>query len=63
MPFVTIKMVEGRTIAQKRTMAKDVTHAIVKNIGCPPAAVHIDIIEYSRENIADAGTLMCDQKR
>jgi len=63
MPFVTIKIIEGRNIEQKRGMVKDVTDAIVKNIACPPAAVHIDIVEYSREHIADAGTLMCDQKR
>jgi len=63
MPLVTIKIIEGRSIEQKRGMVKDVTQAIVKNIGCPPAAVHIDLIEYSRENIADAGTLMCDQQK
>ena len=63
MPLVTIKIIEGRSIEQKRGLVKDVTQAIVKNIGCPPAAVHIDLIEYSRENIADAGTLMCDQQR
>ncbi len=63
MPLVTIKIIEGRKLEQKRGMVKDVTDAIVKNIGCPPAAVHIDLIEYSRENIADTGTLMCDQKR
>jgi 4-oxalocrotonate tautomerase len=56
-------MIAGRNIEQKRGMVKDVTDAIVKNVGCPPAAVHIDIVEYSREHIADAGTLMCDQKR
>jgi 4-oxalocrotonate tautomerase len=63
MPLVTIKIIEGRNIEQKRGMVKDVTEAIVRNINCPPGAVHIDVIEYSRENIADAGTLMCDQKR
>jgi 4-oxalocrotonate tautomerase len=63
MPLVTIKIIEGRNLDQKRGMVKDVTDAIVKNIGCPPGAVHIDVIEYSRQNIADAGTLMCDQQR
>jgi 4-oxalocrotonate tautomerase len=63
MPLVTIKLIEGRTKEQKRGLVKDVTEAIVKNVNCPPGAIHIDLIEYSRENIADAGTLMCDQPR
>jgi 4-oxalocrotonate tautomerase len=60
MPLVTIKIVEGRTIEQKRGMAKDVTDAIAKNIGCPTSAVHIGIIELKRENFSQGGQLLCD---
>ena len=60
MPLVTIKIIEGRNIDQKRGMVKDVTQAIVKNIGCPPTAVQIDIIEMKQENISQAGRLFCD---
>ena len=60
MPLVTIRMLEGRNKEQKRGMAKDVTEAIVKNIGGPPAAVSIDIIEYCQENLAQGGQLLCD---
>ncbi|OGO32554.1 MAG: 4-oxalocrotonate tautomerase [Chloroflexi bacterium RBG_16_56_11] len=60
MPFVTIRMIEGRTREQKRGMVKDVTEAIVKNLGCPTQAVSIDIIEYTQENLAQAGKLFCD---
>jgi 4-oxalocrotonate tautomerase len=63
MPLVTIKLVAGRTKEQKRGLVKDVTAAIVKNVNCPDSAVHIDLIEYPTENIADAGTLMCDRPR
>jgi 4-oxalocrotonate tautomerase len=62
MPFVTIKMIEGRTTEQKRGMVRDVTQAIVKNIGCPETAVHIAIIDLKRENIGQAGKLMSDIK-
>ncbi len=41
-------------------MAKDVTEAIVKNIGCPANAVHIDIVDLKKENIANSGKLACD---
>ena len=60
MPLVTIKIIEGRSVEQKRGMAKDVTEAIVKNIGCPAAAVHIDIMELKQENIAQGGKLYID---
>jgi 4-oxalocrotonate tautomerase len=60
MPLVTIKIIEGRTTEQKRGMAKDVTEAIVKNIGCPASAVYIDILEMKQENYAQGGKLFCD---
>jgi len=60
MPLVTIKLIEGRTVEQKRGMVKDVTEAIVKNIGCPPQAVSINILEYSKENLAEGGELFID---
>jgi 4-oxalocrotonate tautomerase len=60
MPLVTIKIIEGRSLDQKRGMAKDVTEAIVKNIGCPPTAVQIDIVEMKQENLSQGGKLFCD---
>ena len=60
MPLVTIKIIEGRALEQKRGMVKDVTDAIVKNIGCPPAAVQIDIVEMKQENLSQGGKLFCD---
>jgi 4-oxalocrotonate tautomerase len=63
MPLVTIKIIEGRNIEQKRGMVRDVTQAIVKNIDCLSDAVHIDIIEMKRENISQGGTLFYDSHR
>jgi 4-oxalocrotonate tautomerase len=60
MPLVTIKIVEGRTLEQKRGMAKDVTQAIVNNIGCPASAVHIDVVELKPQDLAVGGELWCD---
>ena len=60
MPLVTIKIIEGRTVEQKRGMAMDVTAAIVKNIGCSPEAIHIDIIDLKKENYAQGGELFSD---
>ena len=62
MPLVTIKIIEGRTVEQKRVMARDVTAAIVKNIRCSPEAVHIDIIDMKKENLAQGGELLADTR-
>jgi 4-oxalocrotonate tautomerase len=60
MPLVTIKIIEGRTLEQKRGMVKDVTAAVVKNIGCPSSAVNIDIVEMKPDNFAMDARLWCD---
>lgn len=61
MPLVTVKAVEGRTIEQKRGLAKDITEAVVKHFKVKPEVVMIDIVEYSRENLAEAGQLFVDR--
>lgn len=60
MPLVTMKLLEGRTLEQKRAMVKDVTEAIVKNLECPPEVVHIDIIDMKMEHFAKGGVLFSD---
>lgn len=61
MPLITVKAIEGRTIEQKRGLAKDITEAVVKNFNVKPEAVMIDIVEYSKENLAEAGKLFLDR--
>jgi 4-oxalocrotonate tautomerase len=63
MPLVTIHVTEGRTTEQKRGMVKDVTDAIVKNIGCPVSAVRIAIVDLKLENAADGGVLLFDSRK
>ncbi len=60
MPLVTVKIIEGRTLEQKKGMVKDVTKAIAKNIGCPPDAVQIDIVEMKETNFAVGGVMWID---
>ena len=43
MPFVRIDLFEGRTLEQKKALAKEVTEAVVRNTGAPQSAVHIII--------------------
>lgn len=60
MPLITIRIVGGKTVEEKRGLAKDVTEAVAKNTGVPPEAVSIDIIEYGLENLAHGGKLLLD---
>ena len=61
MPLVTVKAIEGRTIEQKRGLVRDITEAVVKNFKVEPESITIDIIEYSRNNLAKAGKLFIDR--
>ena len=61
MPIITVKVIEGRTTEQKRGLVKDITDAVVNNFKVKPDEIMIDIIDYSRENIAVAGKLIADR--
>ena len=61
MPNVTIDFLEGRTIEQKREMAKRVTQAIVETLNCKPEAVQIIMLEMAKDQLANGGVLKCDK--
>lgn len=41
MPFVHIELFEGRTVAQKAAIAKEITASISKHAGAPKSAIHV----------------------
>lgn len=61
MPIVTIKMLKGRTLEQKRAMVHKVTEVLAETIQCTPADVEIVIEEIEKDNIASAGKLYLDK--
>jgi len=61
MPLITVKAIEGRTVEQKRGLVKDITEAVIKNFDVKADQVTIDIVDYSRENLAKAGQLFIDR--
>jgi len=61
MPWVTIEMWEGRTVKQKRKLARAVTSAVVEAIGCPEEAVEIIIRDVPKINWATGGVLASDR--
>ena len=48
MPYVTVKMLEGRTDDQKRALVEKVTDAVVETTGAPKEAVTVFIEEMSK---------------
>jgi 4-oxalocrotonate tautomerase len=61
MPFVMVKMIEGRSVEQKRRLAKELTNVVVKYTGVTEDQVHVVIEDYAKENWAAGGVLLADK--
>jgi 4-oxalocrotonate tautomerase len=61
MPIIQIDMWEGRSIEQKRRLAREVTNVVAAVIDCDPSTVRIAVREYAPENWAVGGTLQVDR--
>jgi 4-oxalocrotonate tautomerase len=61
MPYVTVKMLEGRTDDQKRALVEKVTAAVTETTGAPIEKVTVFIEEMSKNNYAIAGKRLSDQ--
>ena len=61
MPYVTVKMLEGRTDEQKRALVEKVTEAVVETTGASKEKVAVIIEEMSKNNYGVAGKHISDQ--
>lgn len=61
MPYVTVKMLEGRTEEQKRALCEKVTEAVAETTGAPAENVVVFIEEMPKNHYAVAGKLFSDQ--
>lgn len=61
MPMVHIEMIEGRTVEQKRTLAKKITDMIVEDLKVKPEAVTVVFRDMRKDEFARGGVLRCDQ--
>ena len=57
MPLVIVKMLEGRSVEQKRRLVREITDVVVKYTGASEDQVDVLIEDYPRENWAKAGVL------
>ncbi|MBM3377168.1 MAG: 4-oxalocrotonate tautomerase [Betaproteobacteria bacterium] len=63
MPTIRVELFEGRTIDQKRALAKALTEATVQTLGGSPDAVDILFFDMKREDWATGGELWEDKKK
>ncbi|MEY3969966.1 MAG: hypothetical protein RL617_979 [Pseudomonadota bacterium] len=63
MPTIRVELFEGRTIDQKRALAKALTEATVQTLGGSPDAVDILFYDIRREDWATGGELWEDKKK
>ena len=62
MPTYHIKMMEGRTIEQKRRLVQEITRITVEVLGGSPESVDILITDVKRENWATGGKLWTEPR-
>ena len=61
MPYVSVQMLAGRSIEQKRELAKEITDSFVKICNAKPEGVYVVIEDVEKENWAVGGTLAVDK--
>ena len=61
MPLVQVTMLQGRTVDQKRKIAKHITDTMVEEGGAKREAIVVTFVELSKESYASGGVLMADK--
>ena len=62
MPTYHIEMLEGRTVAQKKKLAEEITRVSVEVLGGSPESVDILITDVKRDNWATGGKLWSEPR-
>lgn len=63
MPIIQFNLLEGRTIEQKRTLAKRVTETVVEVLGVKPESVRILVHEMGPYDFSVAGVVAAENGR
>lgn len=61
MPMIRVEMIEGRTVEQKRNLAKALTDGFIETCGGKPESIHVVIEDVSADDWAVAGELLSDK--
>jgi len=61
MPFITVKLIEGRTLDQKRQIVSGITKVVAEACNITEDRVYLFIEDLSREEYGRGGLLLCDK--
>lgn len=61
MPFIQVKMFEGRSAEQKKKLAAAITEAVTKTLAIDVKAVQVVVEEYPKANWCIAGEMASDR--
>jgi 4-oxalocrotonate tautomerase len=61
MPIVTVELMEGRSLDQKRALALRLTDAVVDSLAVARESVQVHFAEMRRDNVAINGVLQIDK--
>lgn len=61
MPYITVKMLEGRTEEQKKQLVEKVTEAVSETVDAPKEKIVVFIEEMSKNHYAVAGKRLSDE--
>jgi 4-oxalocrotonate tautomerase len=62
MPTIRVELFEGRTVEQKRALAKALTEATVNTLGGSADSVNVMFFDIARHDWASGGTLWSDDR-
>ena len=62
MPYVTVKMLPGRSIEQKRALIEKVTDAVSETTNAPKENITVFIEEMDATHYGQAGVMHADKK-
>ena len=60
MPIITVQMLEGRSLEQKRELVEALTREMARICGCSEAGIFVVIEESQYENFGVGGKLCAD---
>ena len=61
MPLVTVQWFPGRSMEQKRGLAKAITDAVVEHAKVPPSATTVIFQEMAKDDCAEGGVLISEK--
>lgn len=63
MPYIKLKLVEGRNFETKRRLVKNITNAVTDSLDTTPDNVRVELIELKKDLFSVGGELIEDKDK